>query len=83
MQPSLFWVMLASMWDNPDDSEASKHAESGPELSADTIHQQNVAAIRAAIRDMHNGDTGRPADIVIEELRIEFAAQQPWIQRGH
>lgn len=39
-----------------------------PELRA-----QNMAAIQAAIRDMENGDSGRPAKIVIEELRNELA----------
>jgi hypothetical protein len=38
-------------------------------------HAQNVAAVQAAIRDMDNGDTGRPAKMVIDELRSEFADQ--------
>jgi hypothetical protein len=41
-----------------------------PELRA-----QNVAAIRAAISDMQNGDAGRPATSVIHELRDELSAQ--------
>jgi hypothetical protein len=36
-------------------------------------HAQNFAAVGAAIRDMENGDTGRPANIVIGELRAELA----------
>jgi len=67
--------MMASMWDNTDGSEASEHSHSGPELAADSIHQQNVAAIRAAVNDMHNGDTGCPAHLVVEELRAELAAK--------
>jgi hypothetical protein len=35
--------------------------------------KQNLAAVRAAIRDMENGDTGRPAEIVLHELRDELA----------
>ncbi len=33
---------------------------------------EDVAAIQAAIDDMHNGDTGRDADEVISELRDEL-----------
>ena len=40
------------------------------------LHAQNVAAVQAAIRDMENGDTGRPAKKVIEELRNELAGQR-------
>ncbi len=36
------------------------------------LHAQNVAAINAAIKDMQNGDTGRPANAVITELRAEL-----------
>jgi hypothetical protein len=39
------------------------------------LHQQNVAAVQAAIRDMENGDRGRPATKVVQELRTEFAAR--------
>jgi hypothetical protein len=67
--------MIAGMWENTDENEASKNSESGPELPKDAMHQQNVAAIRAAIRDMHNGDTGRPAHLVVQELRTELAAK--------
>lgn len=40
------------------------------------LHAQNVAAVRSAIRDMENGDTGRAAERVIEELRIELAGRR-------
>jgi len=40
------------------------------------LHAQNVAAVRAAIRDMENGDSGRPAEKVLEELRNEFAGRR-------
>ena len=36
------------------------------EHPAPALHVQNVAAVRAAIRDMENGDTGRPAGIVFK-----------------
>lgn len=36
------------------------------------LYAQNVAAIRAALRDMENGDTGEPAEQVIEEIRAEI-----------
>jgi hypothetical protein len=36
------------------------------------VYAQDVAAIRAAIRDMENGDRGRPAGQVVEELRGEL-----------
>jgi hypothetical protein len=36
------------------------------------LHAQNVAAVSAAVKDMQNGDTGRPADTVINELRAEL-----------
>ena len=36
------------------------------------LHAQDVAAVRAAIRDMGNGDTGRPAEMVLKELRAEL-----------
>lgn len=42
---------------------------------APQLHAENVAAIRAAIRDMENGDTGRPAHLVVDELRGELAAR--------
>jgi hypothetical protein len=38
-------------------------------------YSQNVAAVRASIRDMMNGDTGRPAEIVASELRAELAGR--------
>ena len=40
------------------------------------LHAENVAAIRAAIHDMENGDTGRPAEMVIEELRSELTGRR-------
>jgi hypothetical protein len=39
-------------------------------------HAQNVAAVRAALRDMENGDQGRPAELLLEELRAELASRQ-------
>lgn len=42
-----------------------------PELRA-----QNVAAVRAAIRDMENGDTGRPAGEILDEMRAELASRR-------
>jgi hypothetical protein len=41
-----------------------------PELRA-----ENVAAVQAAIRDMQNGDTGRPAELVLQELRAELSGR--------
>jgi hypothetical protein len=63
---------------------ASGDAESLQELVAvweiehptPELHAQNVAAVQAAIRDMENGDTGRPAESVIEELRSELAGRR-------
>jgi hypothetical protein len=40
------------------------------------VHAQNVVAVRAALRDMENGDEGRPANQLIEELRAELASRQ-------
>jgi hypothetical protein len=40
------------------------------------LHAQNVAAVQAAIRDMKNGDSGRPAGTVLEELRAELAGRR-------
>jgi hypothetical protein len=40
------------------------------------LHAQNVAAVQAAIRDMQQGDTGRPAAIVLNELRGELAGRR-------
>jgi len=36
-------------------------------------HAENVAAIQAAIDDMNNGDKGRDASEVIQELRDELS----------
>jgi hypothetical protein len=38
-------------------------------------HSQNVAAVRAAIRDMENGDRGRPATQLLNELRAKLTAE--------
>ena len=43
---------------------------------APALQAQNVAAVRAAIRDMENGDTGRPAGIVLDEMRAELATRR-------
>jgi hypothetical protein len=43
------------------------------EHSTPELHAQNVAAVQAAIRDMQNGDTGRPGANVLDELRAELA----------
>lgn len=45
------------------------------EHAAPEFRAQNVAAIQAAVRDMQNGDTGRPAKLVIEEMRSELAGR--------
>ena len=37
------------------------------------VVKQNQAAVSAALRDMRNGDCGRPATIVIDELRAEIS----------
>jgi hypothetical protein len=36
---------------------------------------EDRAAVEAAVRDMQNGEQGRPARLVIEELRAELTAQ--------
>ena len=46
------------------------------EHPAPKLHTENVAAVRAAIRDMENGDAGRPAGIVVDEVRAELAARR-------
>jgi hypothetical protein len=46
------------------------------EQATPELHAENVAAVRAAIRDMKNGDKGRPAADVIQELRSELADQR-------
>jgi len=43
---------------------------------APQMHAENLVAVRAAIRDMENGDKGRPARLVVDELRAELAARQ-------
>jgi len=42
---------------------------------ASELHAQNVAAVRAAIRDMENGDRGRPAAAILKEMRAELAGR--------
>jgi hypothetical protein len=37
------------------------------------VHAENLAAVRAAIRDMQSGDAGRPAKKIVQELRAEIA----------
>ena len=43
------------------------------EQTSPELHAENVAAVRAAIRHMENGDEGRPAADAIQELRTELA----------
>jgi len=60
---------------------ATEGVESLPELfdiwesehPSPELHDQNAAAIRAAIRDMQAGDLGRSATDILNELRREFA----------
>ena len=44
------------------------------EHPAPQLHAENVVAVRAAIRDMENGDTGRPALPVPHQLHAELSA---------
>jgi len=46
------------------------------EHPSEELHNQNVGAIRAAIRDMESGDAGRPAGLVLAEMRAELAADR-------
>jgi hypothetical protein len=39
------------------------------------IVKENKASVAAAVRDMQNGDRGRPATIVVDELRAEISHQ--------
>jgi hypothetical protein len=39
------------------------------------VLDQNRSAVRAALRDMASGDSGRPAKLVVNELRSEFATR--------
>jgi hypothetical protein len=39
------------------------------------VHRNNVSAVQAAIRDMENGDAGRSAKDLIEELRIQLTCR--------
>ena len=34
--------------------------------------RENVAAVQAAVRDMNNGDTGRPAEEISSRLRAKL-----------
>jgi hypothetical protein len=36
------------------------------------VHEENVKAIKAAIRDMEAGDRGRPAEEVLRDIRNEL-----------
>jgi hypothetical protein len=36
------------------------------------VHEENVKAIKAAIRDMEAGDRGRPAEEVLQDIRNEL-----------
>jgi len=45
------------------------------EHPAPALHAENIAAVRAAIRDMENGDSGRPARMVVDELRSDLAGR--------
>jgi hypothetical protein len=47
--------------------------DADPEYPSPELYDENVAAIRAAIQDMHRDDLGRTATIVSDELRREFA----------
>jgi hypothetical protein len=75
---------LAAFHQFAESTLASRGAESLQELvdiwefehPTPMRHAQNVAAVRAAIRDMENGDTGRPAERVLEELRAELAGRR-------
>jgi hypothetical protein len=66
-----------------EDRLASRGAESLQELvdmwelehPTTELHCQNVAAVKAAIRDMENGEQGRSATKVVEELRTELVSQ--------
>lgn len=39
-------------------------------------HAENVAAVQAAIQDMENGDTGRPAEEISNKLRAELTSPE-------
>jgi hypothetical protein len=45
------------------------------EHESSEVGKQNRIAVAAAVRDMQNGDRGRPATIVIDELRAEISNQ--------
>jgi hypothetical protein len=40
------------------------------------LQTKDVAAVRAAIRDMEHGDSGRPATMLLQELRAELAGRR-------
>jgi len=75
---------LAAFHQFAESALASRGAESLQELveiwelehPTPELHAQNVAAVQAALRDMENGDTGRPAERVLEELRTELAGRR-------
>jgi len=37
---------------------------------------ESVAAIKASLQDLHNGDLGRPAEEVIAELRARYPTSE-------
>jgi hypothetical protein len=39
-------------------------------------YAHDLAAVQAALRDMESGDTGRPANELVKELRVELAARR-------
>jgi hypothetical protein len=43
------------------------------EQASPDLRAQNVAAVKAALRDMNSGDVGRPAAAVVNQLRSELA----------
>jgi hypothetical protein len=43
---------------------------------APEVHSQNVGAVQAAVRDMENGDIGRPAERLVNELRAELSTRR-------
>lgn len=62
----------------------AKLEKDGPDLSIDDLFEswriqnpteaelsESVAAVKAALRDMENGDTGRPLKEVIAEVRAK------------
>ncbi len=75
---------LAAFHQFAESTLASRGAESLHELveiwelehPTPELHAQDVAAVQAALRDMENGDIGRPAERVLDELRAELAGRR-------